>query len=246
MPKACFLMLLLKVKENRMNCYNILAWAAANGTTTEGAEEGIVPIQAFWEQITSLNIVEALTFLSFGTICLFYGWRVFKILVVINFGLAGLILGMTIIERINGLNNQLAGGLIGMGLLAVISVPLMRWAISILGAAAGGILTSALWYACGLTEQYIWAGALVGIIAGGMISFIIFKAAVMLFTSLWGSGLVVVGALAVLYLYPRSSAQVEYMVFNHNWFLPVALMVPTAVGVIVQNQFVKKSKDWNI
>ena len=63
---------------------------------------------------------------------------------------------------------------------------------------------------------------------------------------LWGSGLVVVGALAVLYLYPRSSAQVEYMVFNHKWFLPVALMVPTAAGVIMQNQFVKKSKDWNI
>jgi hypothetical protein len=229
-----------------MNCLNILAWAAENGTTTEGAEEGIVPIQAFWDQITSLNVVEALTFLSFGTICLLYGWRVFKILVVINFGLAGLILGMAIIERINGLNNQLAGGLVCMGLLAVLSVPLMRWSISILGAVAGGILTSALWYACGLTEQYIWAGALVGIIAGGMISFIVFKAAVMLFTSLWGSSLVVVGLLALLYIYPKSSASVESMVFNHKWFLPAALIFPTAVGVILQNQFVKKSKDWNI
>ena len=234
-----------KIKENRMNCLNILAQATTR-TAPEAAEGGIVPIQAFWEQITSLNLVEALTFLSFGTICLFYGWRVFKILVVINFGLAGLVLGMTIIERINGLNNQLAGGLIFMGLFAVLSVPLMRWAISILGAVAGGIITSALWYACGLTEQYIWAGALVGLVAGGMISFIIFKAAVMLFTSLWGSGLVVIGSLALLYLYERTTGQVEYLVFNHKWFLPAALIVPTAVGVILQNQFVKKSKDWNI
>ena len=226
--------------------FDILAWAATNSTTTGAAEEGIIPIQAFWNEITSLNIVEALTFLSFGTICLFYGWRVFKILVVINFGLAGLVLGMTIIERINGLNNQLAGGLIGMGLLAVLSVPLMRWAISILGAVAGAILTSALWYACGLTEQYIWAGALVGLVAGGMISFIIFKAAVMLFTSLWGSCLIVVGSLALLYLYPRTSSQVEYLVFNHKWFLPTVLIVPTAIGVFLQHQFVKNSKDWDI
>ena len=161
------------------------------------AEEAFVPIDAFWEQITGLNMVEALTFLSFGSICLFYGWRVFKILVVINFGLLGLVLGMTIIDRINGLNNQLAGGLIGMGLLAVLSVPLMRWAVCILGAVAGGILTAGIWYAAGFTEQYIWAGALVGIVAGGMMSFIIFKVAVMLFTSLWGSGLMVVGALVV-------------------------------------------------
>ncbi len=232
-----------------MDCISILAQAATSSvrnTTPGAAEDAFVPIDLFWEQITSLNIVEALTFLSFGSICLFYGWRVFKILVVINFGLLGLILGMTIIERINGLNNQLAGGLIGMGLLAVLSVPLLRWAVCILGAVAGGILTAGIWYACGLPESYIWAGALTGIVAGGMISFIIFKAAVMLFTSLWGSGLVVVGSLALLYIYPRTTMQVEHLVFNQNWFLPAALILPMIVGVIIQNQFVKKSKDWNI
>lgn len=232
-----------------MDCISILTQiviSSVYNTTPETENGAIIPINLFWEQITSLNIVEAITFLSFGSICLFYGWRVFKILVVINFGLLGLILGMTIIERINGLNNQLAGGLIGMGLLAVLSVPLLRWAICILGAVAGGILTSGIWYACGLPEPYIWAGALTGVVAGGMISFIIFKAAVMLFTSLWGSGLVVIGSLALLYLYPRTTTQVEYLVFNHNWFLPTALILPTIVGIILQNQFVKKSKDWNI
>jgi hypothetical protein len=232
-----------------MDCISILTRlviSSAYNTTAETEDGAIVPINLFWEQITSLNIVEAITFLSFGSICLFYGWRVFKILVVINFGLLGLIMGMTIIERINGLNNQLAGGLVGMGLLAVLSVPLLRWAICILGAVAGGILTSGIWYACGLPEPYIWAGALTGVVAGGMISFIIFKAAVMLFTSLWGSALVVIGSLALLYLYPRTTTQVEYLVFNHNWFLPAALILPTIAGVILQNQFVKKSKDWNI
>jgi hypothetical protein len=222
-----------------MDYFTILAEAAAK---TSG--EPLVPMDIFWEQITSLSLVEALTFISFGVVCLFYGWRVFKILVVINFALLGLMMGMAISEKIVGLNNQFAGGITGMILLAVLSVPMLRWAVCLLGAAAGGILTSGIWYACGLTEQYIWAGGLIGIIAGGMISFIIFKAAVILFSSLWGSGLVVVGSLALLYLYPRTSAKVEDLVFSVKWFLPVLIIAPTAIGFVLQHKFLKTSKDW--
>jgi hypothetical protein len=231
-----------------MDCVTILAQAVETEgrRAAEGAEGAIVPIDWFWGQITSLNWLEALTFVSFGVVCLFYGWRVFKVLVVINFGLLGLVLGMSITQRIVGLDNELMGGLIGMGVLAVLSVPLMRWAVCILGAAAGGILTSGLWYACGLTETYIWAGALIGVVAGGMVSFVIFKAAVILFASMWGSGLIVAGSLALLYLYPKTTLKVEELVFTLKWFLPVALMAPTAVGIIVQHKFVKGSKDWNL
>ena len=112
--------------------FTILAQAAR--ASSEAAEQAVVPIDWFWQQIVSLDLIEALTFISFGSVCLLYGWRVFKILVVINFGLIGLLLGMTITRHIVGLNNQLAGGLIGMGVLAVLSVPLMKWAVSILGA----------------------------------------------------------------------------------------------------------------
>ncbi|GAI72873.1 unnamed protein product, partial [marine sediment metagenome] len=108
----------------------------------------------------------------------------------------GLFLGISITDKIVGLNSQLWGGLIGMGLLAVLSVPLMKWAVCLLGAAAGGIVTSGIWYACGLPKEYIWAGALIGMVAGGMISFIVFKVAIILFSSLGGSCLIVVGFLA--------------------------------------------------
>jgi hypothetical protein len=218
----------------------------AQTATETTKEETIVPIDVFWEQITSLSLLEALTFISFGVVCLCYGWRVFKVLVVINFALLGLMMGMVITEKIVGLNNQFAGGITGMIILAVLSVPLMRWSICLLGAAAGGILTSGIWYACGLTERYIWAGGLIGIIAGGMISFIIFKAAVILFSSLWGSGLVVIGSLALLYLYPRTSAKVEDLVFSLKWFLPTLLSIPTAIGFILQHKFLKKSKEYNL
>ncbi|MHC4665784.1 MAG: hypothetical protein ACYS9T_07490 [Planctomycetota bacterium] len=228
-----------------MDCVTILAQAAGT-TTPPPPQEPIVPLDLFWEQITCLNHLEALTFVSFGAVCLLYGWRVFKILVVISFGLLGLGLGIMIGDKIVGQSSQIWAGIIGLALMAAISVPLMRWAVCILGAAAGGIFTSGIWYACGLTETYLWAGALIGIIAGGMISFIVFKAAVMLFSSLGGSTLIVVGLLAILHLHEQTAEQVEDLVFTDKWFLPVALLVPTAVGLIVQNKFVKGSRDWSV
>lgn len=214
--------------------------------TSQAVEETIIPIDVIWGHITSLNLLEALMFISFGAVCLFYGWRVFKVLVIISFALLGMGLGMIISNKINEGNSQLWGGLIGLAVMGALAVPLMRWAVSILGALAGGVLTSGVWYACGLNETYLWAGALIGIIAGGMISFIIFKIAVMLFSSLGGSGLMVTGLLALLYLYPQTTEQVKELVFTHKWFLPAALLIPTAAGIILQNKFVKGSRDWSV
>ena len=231
-----------------MDCVTILAQAVETASAQAAEEEAVVvvPIESFWTYITSLNLVEAVTFISFGVVCLFYGWRVFKILVVISFALLGLLLGFSITDKIVGLNSQLWGGLVGMILLAVLSVPLMKWAVCLLGAAAGGILSSGIWYASGLTERYILAGALIGMVAGGMISFIVFKVAVILFSSLGGSCLIVVGSLALLYLYPQTSERVEEIIFTKKWFLPTVLMAPTLIGVILQNKFVKDSKDWDM
>ncbi|MHC4726496.1 MAG: hypothetical protein ACYS17_04645 [Planctomycetota bacterium] len=167
-----------------MDCVTILAQAVETASSG-AAEEAFVPMESFWNYITTLDRVEAVTFISFGVVCLMYGWRVFKILVVISFALLGLFMGFSVTDKIVGLNNQLAGGLVGMCLLGILSVPLMRWAVSVLGAVAGGILSSGIWYASGLTERYIWAGALIGMVAGGMISFIVFKIAVILFSSLF-------------------------------------------------------------
>ena len=228
-----------------MDCVTILAQAVENASP-QAAEEAVVPMETFWSYITSLNLVEAVTFISFGVVCLFYGWRVFKILVVISFALLGLFLGVAITDKIVGLNSQLWGGIVGMVLLAVLSVPLMKWAVCLLGAAAGGILSSGIWYASGLTERYILAGALVGMVAGGMISFIVFKVAVILFSSLGGSCLIVVGSLAILYIYPQTSERLEEIIFTKKWFLPTVLTAPTLIGIILQNKFVKDSKDWDV
>ena len=147
-----------------MDSFIILAQAAETaGETTQGK---VVPVDLIWQQITSLGLLEALTFISFGAVCLFYGWRVFKILVIISFALIGLFVGVYTNRTLIG-GNGVWLGIIAMVLFGFFSVPMMRWGVSILGAAAGGMLTGGAWYALRLPEQYIWAGALVGAIAGG-------------------------------------------------------------------------------
>ena len=175
-----------------MNTLFILAQAGHR--TAE--QTSVVPIDLVWEQISTLTWLQALIAVSFGAVYLLYGWRIFKVITVVCFGMLGLYAGM----KVGGtMGSILWGGIIGLAGLAALSIPLMKWAVSILGAVAGGIITSGLWFAFGLPQQYIWAGAVIGIIAGGMISFIVFKIAVMLFTSLGGAVLIIIGLLSLLY-----------------------------------------------
>ncbi len=221
-------------------------WMLLTAAAGEPAEEGIIPLTVMWKYVSSLGIVEALTFISFGSVCLFYGWRVFKILVTICFGLLGLTLGIWA-------NDQLIGGnviwlsLICTVFFAVLSIPFMRWGVTLLGAFSGGILTAGVWLGAGLPEQYFWAGGLVGFIAGGMMSFIVFKAAVILFTSLGGSTLTVVGILAILYSYilAGKGEQLEAFVFANQWFLPALLLIPMGFGVFLQHRFSKTMQEWD-
>lgn len=228
----------------------LLATMENASSTGENGQTQVVPLDFIWDQITSLTWLQAVIGISFGMVYLLYGWRIFRILVVICFGLAGLFLGMMAGQRFGGTNSELWGGVLGLFALAVLSMSLIKWGVSVLGAAAGGILTGGLWYAFGLPQQYIWAGAIIGIVAGGMMSFILLKISVMLFTSLGGSLILAISFLALLYQYqtkimvPPTTA-VRDMMFEKTWFLPMVIILPTIIGMIVQNKLIKKSSDWD-
>ena len=232
-----------------MNCITLIA-EAVETTSSAAAQKAadLVPIDFIWEQIISLTWFQAVLAISFGMVYLLYGWRIFRALVVISFALIGLFLGMYFGAKVD---NQMWGGVLGLILLAVASVPLMKWCVCVLGAVAGGVLTGGLWYAFDFSQTYIWAGVAIGIIAGGMISFIVFKAAVMLFTSLGGSAITAIAVLALMRLYETKvldppTNSIQDMVFNQNWFLPTTLIIPTIIGVIMQNNFVKHSHKWEL
>ncbi len=204
-------------------------------------------IDSLWGQVTTLSWLQAVIAISFGVVYLLYGWRIFKAVVAICFGLVGLFVGISVGGR---LGSEILGGVAGLILLAGLSIPFVKWAVSILGAISGGVLASGIWYAFGLPERYMLAGALIGIIAGGMISFIVFRIAVMLFTSFGGGILIITGLLSLLYRYESiqnpPTATMKDMLYNHHWFLPALLLAPTIIGIIVQNKFVKTSKTWTV
>jgi hypothetical protein len=229
-----------------MNDLYLLAQTAENGSKVQVPEEGIVPMDYIWEQIESLTWPQAVIAMSFGAVYLLYGWRIFKILVVIAAALVGMALGIKLGKMLGDVNWQIWTA-IGCGIIAGgACIPLMRWAVCAMGAIAGGILTSGIWYAFNLPEKYIFAGALIGIIAGGMISFIVFRAAVMLFTCLGGGSLVILSFLSLLRTYEPTSEWVHDWFFNYKWFLPSLLIIPTVIGIIVQNNLIKGSKNWDL
>lgn len=223
----------------------ILAQAGENAQQASQPESGIVPVQQIWSQITGLGSLEALTFISFGMVCLLYGWRVFKILVVISFALFGLWAGMFISSKIGEAGGPVISVLLGI-VFAIASIPLMKYAVSILGAISGGLITAGVWHAAALPETYIWAGALVGIVAGGMISFIVFRMSVILFSSLAGSALIITGIMALLHIYQPTSQGLENLYFNQQWFLPTVLIIPALLGLYMQHKLVKGSQDWTV
>ena len=227
-----------------MGFISILAAAVQTGNSRPSGST-VANLDILWTQITSLGLLEALTFMAFGVVCLFYGWRIFKVLVVIAFAFIGLWLGVIISSKVGGGSSPLLGIILCI-LLGALSIPMMKWGVSILGALAGAIVTGGLWYAFKLPEAYLWAGAIFGLIAGGMISFIVFKVAIMLFSSLGGSALIITGILAILHMYPQTSAYTKDMLYTTKWFLPVIVIVPTFIGVFVQNKFVKGSSNWSV
>ncbi len=235
-----------------MGLISLLATVAEQGPAASPLFDVDEAKLSLYEMISELHWLFAMLLLSVGVVYMLYGWRIFRALVVISFGFIGLFLGLLSADKLSTNEHALMwGGIIGMALFAAIAIPLMKWCVSVLGAMAGGILTSGIWIALDLSDAYLPAGFIVGFIAGGLISFIMLKVSVMLFTSLGGSLITVMGLLALLYQYDvRVSNPMTFYTYNliltHQWFLPIAVIIPTVAGMLLQNKFIKNSPKWEI
>lgn len=222
---------------------------AQAGETQPPPEETVAapfdPVDLIWQNINGLGLIEALTFIAFGVVCLFYGWRIFKVLAVICFALVGMFIGVWIDQKLVHAQVPIWLPTIFALLSAFLAVPFLRWGVSVLGAGAGGVLTAGAWIGLGLPPDFLWAGALIGLVAGGLLSFIVFKSAVMLFTTLGGSSLMMMGFLAIMQRY-SAAGQLEAMAREQQWFVPAFFLTPMIIGLIVQNKFIKGSQDWSV
>jgi hypothetical protein len=216
-----------------------------NATVEYGTRYVLRALDFIWQQATLLTWLHAVIGISFGIIVLMYGWQIYKALTVIGFGILGLYLGLWIGTQFQ---KPLPGAIVGCVLLVILAIPLMKWAVAILGAVAGGILAAGIWHSCSLPQEFVWAGGLVGFVAGGMISFVVFKLAVMLFTSLFGTSLIVIGTFALIYRYETFASDpptthLNHLYYGNAWFLPLLLIAGTLLGIILQFGFFKGSKE---
>jgi hypothetical protein len=169
-----------------------------------------------------------------GLIYLMFGWYAFKGLVTINAAMAGGCLGAIIADRIA--DSALIGATVGAVLAAATTWPMMKYAIAMMGGLFGTLIGAALWRSASLEPHLAWAGGMIGLVAFGLLSFILFKTSVMMFTSLQGAVMLTFGVLSLVFKYQSIAPQVAQHLQLKPFLLPLAIFIPTMLGLIYQQQ----------
>ena len=166
-----------------------------------------------------------------GLVYLLYGMRWFKTLVVLNAAAVGAILGGAVGYQGGA---AIPGAVVGAVLAGVITWPMMKWAVAIMGATTGALLAATVWRVAGLDPAFTWAGALTGLVGGCLMCFILFRGCVMTYTSLQGSVMVIFGVLGLLFMYRDLGPRIGKYLAVKPYFLPLCIFIPTIMGIIYQ------------
>ena len=184
--------------------------------------------------------VPAVLALALGLVALLLGWRFFKLVVLANATLLGAKAGFYLGSMLQGENMGLLGMLLGGLLLAALAMPLMKYAVSLMGALAGWCLGTGVWqYTTVLLGreadlgQYYWTGGLIGTITLGLLAFVIFKMVVMVFTSFQGAVMVMASLLALLLRFEPARPTVEGLLENPH-VPPLLVTVLAVIGFALQ------------
>ncbi len=190
------------------------------------------------DQLAQLGAVWAVMFLVIGVLCLLNGYRFYRIATV---GLA-LMVGM--------FGGYMAGQYVqapfivaGCGgvLLAVVAMPLMKFAVAIAGGLAGAFIGANAWSSftalAGTGDPAeCWIGAMAGLVVLGMAAFVLFKLTVVTFTSVSGATIAVLGCIALLLqVGPWQAALIESLT-AHAVVVPLLVAAPAVIGMVIQSQ----------
>jgi hypothetical protein len=139
----------------------------------------------------------------------------------------------------------IVAGCVGL-LVAVIAMPMMKYAVALLGGLAGAFLGANLWsgFAHAVNEAQkstvvapdaYWIGALVMLIVCGMLAFMLFKLSIVLFTSVSGSTIAVMGALALLLSFEPMRQSVSEGLTASQVVIPLLVAVPAFIALILHH-----------
>jgi len=168
-----------------------------------------------------------------GIVYLLFGLYMFKWLVTLNAALMGAYFGSLV-----GRTGDAAVACVFMGgfAAAVATWPLMKYAVTIMGAIFGALLGISIWRSAGLDPGYAWSGGLTGLIFFGMLSFLVFRVSVMSYTSLQGSVMLIFGIISLIYRSPDIGTRLTDAMPFKPFILPAAIFIPAIAGMFYQSQ----------
>lgn len=184
-------------------------------------------------------------FLIAGIFCLVQGYKYHRavtfVLALSIGGFVGYVLG----EHVRA--NMIVAGCFAL-LAAACCWPLMKYTVAVMGGLVGAFLGANLWSAIAslqkhhsgdipqadTTSSLHWVGALVGLIIVGMLAFIVFKLSVVFFTSVSGATVALIGALCLLLKVDTFRGDVVSSLSKNAITLPLMVLVPTIIGLILQ------------
>lgn len=185
------------------------------------------------EACREMNVAAAVILIFGGIIFLLWGYYAFKWLVTLNAAVIGAWLGVIVGEQTGA---PLPAALIGGFVCAVVTWPLMKYAVAVMGGLIGAVVGMSLWRASGLDPHFAAAGGGMGLIFFGMLSFILFRTSVMMFTSLQGSLMLIFGILGVIYKFQGIDTRaLETRLELSPFIMPMAVFFSAVCGIIYQN-----------
>jgi hypothetical protein len=206
-----------------------------------------IPTQAeYIDYVSSAGLLTGAVLLACGLVYLLQGWKTIKALIVINAAVIGAFAGAHLGNMLQGANAPLYCGIAGAVLLGALALPTIKYALSVMGGLAGAVLGY-------VTMQYLadavnrpalaenaWAGALIGLILLGLLAFALFRLAVVVLTSIQGATMTVTGLLALLMKHRALAANLEDSLLSNVHLIPLLILVPSAIGFIVQESAIAK------
>jgi hypothetical protein len=166
-----------------------------------------------------------------GVVYLLFGFNIFKGLVIFNAAVLGATVGWAIGEHTGG---SLPLAITCSFIFAVITFPMMRWAVAITGGLCGIAIGVSMWRTFNLDPNFAWAGSGMGLIFFGLLTFILFRGCVMTYMSLQGAAMLIFGLLALLFKYEGMSPRVHYCLHCKPFLLPMMIFIPTVLGILFQ------------
>ena len=182
----------------------------------------------------------ALLFL--GLIFLCSARRSYRALIMANCAALGWYLAMFLAHWswIAGAVAALAGTVLG-----VLLVPMMRVALFILGAIAGGAAGVALWHVFKEPPDYRWVPAILGVIVLGVAGLYIFEACAVLICTLEGAMMIVIGVTGLIMRYGTANLRDKFVanVAKQPINLLAIIIGICCLGILVQLAWAAHEKE---